>query len=485
MEGTFHGFRELSAGGVSLLYRDGEIRQIDAGRFRVLNGIYPAVRDRNWGTVRGVTEKEDITRDSDGIRIRIVILYMQEEICFRSELEYRVTDGGVDAFFRGKAESSFMKNRIGLNVLLHPPARKGVQVTVRHSDGTLSRNTLEARVSPHQPVMDITGMEWTAGDRIGASLEFRDGVFEMEDQRNWSDASLKIYTPPLSVPFPAQIAEGEEVVHAVRLSIRSGEVIRSGEAIRRGVRQHRIRLKPRGGKGVRLPAIGVGSAQFSGPLTTQEAGAIGSVGFQHLRTDLFLYKKEWKKEWDKLVREQIQLRLPLELALHFGREERQEWATFLNTYNRQPLPLSRLLIYDRSGMTGADLASRLSSRIRKTMHGVPLGGGTDAYFAELNRHPPLPGFLDFVTFTICPQVHGLVNLTLGENLPVQGTLVRQAKEMLGLPVAVTFVALGQRFNVVATDDTGDRVPERDQRQHTLFAAGWTLGSIRALSEAGA
>jgi hypothetical protein len=57
--------------------------------------------------------------------------------------------------------------------------------------------------------------------------------------------------------------------------------------------------------------------------------------------------------------------------------------------------------------------------------------------------------------------------------------------MMGLPVAVTFVALRQRFNVVATDGSGEGSPEWDERQHHLFTAGWTLGSLRALAESGA
>ena len=34
------------------------------------------------------------------------------------------------------------------------------------------------------------------------------GPFEMEDQRLWTDASFKSYTPPLSAPHPYPLSPG-------------------------------------------------------------------------------------------------------------------------------------------------------------------------------------------------------------------------------------------------------------------------------------
>ena len=50
MPGTFHGYRILRSGDLSLLYRNGGIRQVCLGKVRVLNAIYTAVRDQNWIT---------------------------------------------------------------------------------------------------------------------------------------------------------------------------------------------------------------------------------------------------------------------------------------------------------------------------------------------------------------------------------------------------------------------------------------------------
>src|SRR5699024_4733859 len=46
--------------------------------------------------------------------------------------------------------------------------------------------------------------------------------FEMEDQRNWSDASYKTYSRPLELPFPYQLRAGERVHQRVRVHVRDG-----------------------------------------------------------------------------------------------------------------------------------------------------------------------------------------------------------------------------------------------------------------------
>jgi hypothetical protein len=44
-------------------------------------------------------------------------------------------------------------------------------------------------------------------------------VFEMEDQRNWSDASYKTYVRPLALPWPYRIPAGETVTQRIVLDI--------------------------------------------------------------------------------------------------------------------------------------------------------------------------------------------------------------------------------------------------------------------------
>ena len=69
-------------------------------------------------------------------------------------------------------------------------------------------------ISPHQPAMDIESLAWTH-DGVATRVAFAGEVFEMEDQRNWTDASYKTYSTPLSRPFPVVIPEGGVIEQSI------------------------------------------------------------------------------------------------------------------------------------------------------------------------------------------------------------------------------------------------------------------------------
>ncbi|MFO7671026.1 MAG: hypothetical protein R6W31_15320, partial [Bacteroidales bacterium] len=129
--------------------------------------------------------------------------------------------------------------------------------------------------------------------------------------------------------------------------------------------------------------------------------------------------------------------------------------------------------------------------IRFDFPGVKLGTGVNAYFAELNRIRPTVEKADFVSFTISPQVHAFDDTTLVENLEAQAEVILSAKLLFpGKPVFVSPVTLKQRFNVVATarepeSGAGSLPSSVDVRQMSVFAAAWTLGSLKFLSQSGA
>src|SRR5699024_8620095 len=84
-----------------------------------------------------------------------------------------------------------LTNRAGL-VVLHPPALAGSELTVVHSSGDTTHTRFPSDIAPHQPAVDIVSLE-----SRGVRVAFEGDTFEMEDQRNWTDASYKTYSRPL------------------------------------------------------------------------------------------------------------------------------------------------------------------------------------------------------------------------------------------------------------------------------------------------
>ncbi len=54
---------------------------------------------------------------------------------------------------------------------------------------------------------------------FGARVEFEGEVFEMEDQRNWTDASFKTYCTPLEIPYPVEVTKGTKISQKITISV--------------------------------------------------------------------------------------------------------------------------------------------------------------------------------------------------------------------------------------------------------------------------
>ncbi len=483
MEESLHGYRKFHSGRLTLLYGQGEIRRICLGTVQVVNAVYAAVRDQNWTTLPFRITGERIREHAEGFDIEVEGEYGQETILYRARMEIRARDHGLKVSYLGRAESSFHRNRIGL-CILHPLKEcRGKAVHIFHPDGSTSQGRFPEHISPHQPFLNISGMSWEPVKGISARLKFVGELFETEDQRNWSDASYKTYCTPLEKPFPVRVEKGDEVQQRFTLELEtaqergSARVPGSMEVPETGV----FRIHP--GPGHPLPEIGSAQSNDPTPLTREEAEKLRNLPLQHLRADLFLSSTGWKEDHTRIFREHQQLGLPLELALHFGVHPVQEVEDFLQKQAEQPLKLSRIMVFEANSLTTDPLLQQVIGPLKKALPGIPTGGGSDANFAKLNRNPPDTSQLDFISFNVCPQVHAFDDLTLVENLEAQPQMVEDARDRFQKPVSIGAVTLKQRFNAVATDenDPGHSRPETDPRQHTLFAAGWTLGSLRQLA----
>ncbi len=137
-------------------------------------------------------------------------------------------------------------------------------------------------------------------------------------------------------------------------------------------------------------------------------------------------------------------------------------------------------------MTTEPILLRAEQMLRAANLGLAPGGGSRAYFTQLNRAEHLPlRRLAFAGYSINPQVHAFDNTTLVESLPVQALTAQNARAIVGdLPLCIGPVTLKPRFQATATGPDGPPF-DVDPRQKSLFCAGWTVGSLRHLASAGA
>jgi hypothetical protein len=479
MDTRFHEPIPLRAGPLSLVFDRGELRWIRIGDREVLRGIYAAVRPPDWATVPAELEGLHLEEGAGGFRLRFQARHRQGPLWL--EWEGRV-DGSADGTVRyemdGVARSTFRRNRIGLCVLHSVKECAGQSCTVEKTDGTILRGAFPKLVSPHQPFLEIAAMRHPVTPGIEAEVRYEGEVFEMEDQRNWSDASFKTYSTPLSLPLPVEVLEGERLRQVVTLSVRGAE---EEPAPATAVGGGWLSEAPLGvtvdrGRSWAMPQLGLGLG--AAPVPAESLRALPELAPAHLRVDIRPSEPGWREALAAAAKAAREGATRLEVAAFVSADgaaaELGELAEAVESVNA---PVEAWLLFDAaSGVSAPDRTARvrktLLSRSSADTAPVLLGGGTDVYFAELNRGRDAAEGLDLVSLAINPQVHASDDATLVENTTSLGWIAETIREFVpNAPLALSPVTLRTR-------------PDGDPRQRTSFAAGWMLGFVAAAAEAG-
>ncbi len=357
----------LRAGPVSAIFEPdtGFLRQIRRGGDLLVNAIYVAVRDENWSTVWPTIKVVRSELGADRFAVEFAADHVRGELHFRwSGVLTGEADGTIAYEMKGECVKEFRTRRTGVCVL-HPASASGMACTVSHPNDPAEEGHLPQSISPFQPFTDIQAIRHrTQGGEV--SIQFEGELFEMEDQRNWGDASFKTYCRPQRREQPYTLKAGETV-------------------------RHRIEIKS---TGIEVPAIGtflnVGGKKSRAP----------RISLERQRADLATRVEKPSEEiaiaWNG----------PTEPALRNLREVLGEGYA-----GRIVLPL-------RFEEVGVALARQILPK------GVELFVGSDGNFTELNRARPPVHRLTGHSWGFLPQVHASDERSI---LETPETLVAQAR----------------------------------------------------------
>jgi hypothetical protein len=477
----------LAAGSLSLVFADGGLRYIRLGEREIVRRVYCAVRDANWGTVPDRISNLRADVREDAFRIEFDVENQQAEIDFAWQgLITGESSGRIVCEMDGVARSTFRKNRIGFCVL-HPMEIAGTSVLVRHADGRIEQAEFPRYIAPHNPFLDVVGMRHTAGPGVDVELTFEGDLFETEDQRNWIDASFKTFCTPLSRPFPVEIRAGERIAQRVRIELRGqAPPMAIPRQADRGV-ELAVMPTPVGP----LPRIGFSLPHDAQPLSAVQVARLRLLRPAHLRCELRL-SSDYVPNFQRAIDTAAQLGTALDVALFVGDGAEGQLRSLVQLLDRLWPPIARWAVFpDKGWVTTLELAGLARRCLRSHDPHTPIGGGTPASFLELNRGRPPADALDFVCWSMQPQEHAFDNSSLVETLAAQAVAVESARQFTGdLPLVVGPITLKRRINPYATAGWPPETPagqlptQVDVRQLALIGAGWTLGSIKHLSESG-
>jgi hypothetical protein len=437
-----------------------------------LRGIYAAVRTAEWATVPAVLEDLQVEAEDDHFALSFRARHQQGPLRFEWDGRLSGTaDGRLRFEMDGVARSTFLRNRIGLCVLHAVEECAGAACVVETPDGVTTSEAFPRLVSPHQPFLGVRALRHEVSPGVEAEVRFEGEVFETEDQRNWSDASFKTYSTPLALPLPVEVREGERIRQSATLVLHG---FGGQPSTTRGwLSDAIVRVAVDGGASRPWPRVGFGVGAALVP--PEAAGRLRALAPSHLRVDVRPSQEGWRQTLGRATEVAHACGTGLEVAAFVSAERAAaELAELAEAAQGAGAPIDAWLVFEAATRT---TTPGLVEHARATLFagaspGPLLGGGTDGYFADLNRERAAAEGLGIVSFSLNPQVHAFDDATLVENTTSLRWMAETARGFAGdTPLALSPVTLLQR-------------PGVDARQRTFFGAGWTLGLLAAATEAG-
>ncbi|MEP7233306.1 MAG: hypothetical protein ABI691_23810 [Ginsengibacter sp.] len=443
---------------LTVTYQHGYLRYIKWGNEELVHMIYTAVRDEHWHTASMIISEEKIVTEEHAFKITYQATYRLNAIEYFASVEIIGSPNDTISFhFMGTSNSDFLRNRIGICV--HHPIQEcvGQSVEIIQPDGSTLVSVFPQLIAPHQPFKNIQQLICKTPNQVQARLAFEGDIFETEDQRNWTDNSFKTYSTPLGIPFPVAVKKGDGVEQKVILTVSNANAIHAV-----------LNDKPAVETRVAFPAIGY--AKSNHKLSMEQVELLNQIIIDHYRVEI-RFDTDWENAFDNAIEEAGLLYTKLELAIFFD-DYKNEYSHVKKVLNGTVGSI--IILQNNSVVPAADLLDFVIAAINADFPTIKIGAGTDLFFAELNRNRITDERLDFISFSINPQVHLYDDETLIENLAAQQYCIQTIQSFTQLPIHISPVTLKPR---------GFPALSIDARQHTEFIANWTALTLKYLAGA--
>ena len=488
----------LTAGPLSAEFDNGNLRYLKVAGVEVLRALAFLVRDENWGTYIPTLADLKIDQRTDGFSVsyRATCKRAGQEIVYDALIEGKA-DGGLQFSGTAVPRTDFLTARTGF-VVLHP--LKGVAnhpVEVEHVDGKVEKSKFPERVNPVQPFLLIRSLTHEVMPGLKATVHMEGDAWEMEDHRNWTDASFKTYVRPLALPWPYTLKAGEVVKQSVTLTL-SG----SARKAKSGARAKGVEVKIGAATRSAMPLVGLGMPAEEIDAAVQKLDLLELAAPRLLICQFDPRQKHGKKELYgyRVLCERIGAQCELEIVVDSVGAFKQELVEVGNLVREAGLKLSAVAVCPvgdlKSVLPGgprppAPPLEQLYQVAREAFPGVKLGGGMFSFFTELNRKRPPAQLLDFVHNGTCPIVHAADDRSVMETHEALPYQITTARSFIGnTPHRIGPSSIGCRDNPHGKTFTPNFDNQRiclvkmDPRQRGLFGAAWTLGYLASLAPTG-
>ncbi|MER8437805.1 hypothetical protein NKH36_20200 [Mesorhizobium sp. M1312] len=488
----------LRAGALTADFVNGNLRTIRHGGIEVLRAIAYIVRDRDWGTYEPVLSDLVIDQGPESFSVSYSASCVGpggSRLDFLATIEASA-DGHLVFDVSALPESDFETNRCGF-CILHPIAGlAGSPVTVEHTDGSVVETKLPQLIDPWQPFKDLRAITHEVRPGVTAECRMEGDAFEMEDQRNWSDASYKTYVRPLALPWPYMLPADEMLRQTISLRVTGDGKVPAATTAAEHIR---VEL---GEAGPALPDMGVIIYPDEVDAALENLQMLSALGPQQL---MFHYDPTCGHGLGALqsyarIAAAYSVETTLECVVYCVGDLDAELSGVAGMVRQAGLKLSAIAVspsVDRqstppgSAWPQCPPLEDVYAAARRAFPDIRLGGGMFSYFTELNRKRVPAGQLDFVTHCTCPIVHAADDLSVMQSLEALPFITASTRAIFGpKPYRIGPSTIAMRQNpyggATKANPHGQRIAmaDRDPRHAGLFAAAWTIGYAARVAPAG-
>jgi D-apionolactonase len=490
----------LVAGSLAADLDNGNLRTITYDGVEVLRAIAYIVRDRDWGTYSPAIHDLAVEKGDDGFTVSYQASCKGPDGSeLRIDVRIRADESGSLVYEAiARSGTGFETNRCGF-CILHPiVGLAGAPVTVEHADGARVDTHLPDLIEPWQPFKDMRAISHEVMPGVSAECRMEGDVFEMEDQRNWSDPSYKTYVRPLALPWPYRIEAGEEIAQRVVLTISDRRV---AQPPRTAKRDEVVTIRRGEAHGV-MPNIGLIVTPEEAKASLAAADLLQIIAPQHL-----LFHFDPLAGHDGSAFEDFAAlaarhdgRISLEIALPCERSldvEAREIAAQMQAAGFAPDAVIVSPAIDRqstppgSAWPPCPPLENVYAAARAAFPGIRLGGGMLSYFTELNRKRVPGDLIDFVTHCTNPIVHAADDIHIMQTLEALPFITRSVRAIYGdKPYRIGPSTIPMRQNPYGSrtmeNPHGKRIAmaNRDPRHNGRFAEAFAFAYAARVLDAG-
>ncbi len=441
-------------------------RNITFQNFQILKMISFLVRDKNWNNydpkILNFEENFDSSLEyifdleygvSEILKIRNTILFSENSITLSSE---------------GKFLTDFWTNRIGFNLLIPLQNHVGSNIIVTKEDEVKEEKKFPEFIMPDQPFFKFKKLTYTLEDSLLVNINFEGMLFEMEDQRNWGDASYKIYSGSLLDPFPYLEKEGSDFSQTVQIDL-------SNKKQRSFPSKNIIKIDDTAS--YKFPKIGI---KIDSPILPDD-NLISNF-------DYYYYLIDFTEDF-KSITSRSQNKVFLVALVDHINDPEKELTKIYNFITENTINLDKILICPKIYLNSFQPAGQWPKVpelneyykiAKKIFSHSEIVSGMVTNFTELNRKRPKM-FYDLVSFSFTPIVHdssdfGVLNTP--ETIPY---ILKTLKNFSNsCDVHIGPISIGMHFNPYAKSHVNNEkkirleMADSDPRHDQLFSLTWTL-----------